>query len=610
MYIVGTSGHIDHGKTSLIKALTGIDCDRLPEEKEREMTIDIGFAQIEYPKFGTVSIIDVPGHERFIRNMVAGAWGIDLALLVIAVDDSWMPQTEDHFRVIELLGIQRMIVVLTKIDIADQEIIEIVEEDIRQRLSNTKFADCDFVKVSSKTGSGIDELKSTIRKNLEKLSRAANTGKPYLFIDRVFESKGHGTIITGTLKNGTFNENDEITILPGNRKARIKKIESHYHAINEGSPSQRTALNLHGVSVDDLKRGHIIIKQNFFTESDDMIASIKLLEVNKEIKNNLGIEILIGTSAIKGKLILLNNFDAKAEQAKEFPARIKFGSQWAFYPGELFIITNPGGYRIIGGGRVILPDYQIIKNKKSLKNNLQLLKNFSVNEIIEFFVKINLAVAKEELKTRLPDSNKDIDKAIAELLRADSVVQKGDYIADKNYYNDSKKKIAEIINKNTGLNVKEISDTAGVEPDILRFIMPELQNENAIIEKDGRYFSGDSVTLETLSGDKKKILQQLKGKAAEGMELDKAANDSAKKNLKDLIRLGFAVSLDGNIIYHFEIYNDLKIKVMGLFESRERITIADAREPTGLSRKYLIPLLNRIEDDGLIKRLGDFRVKV
>jgi selenocysteine-specific elongation factor len=610
MYIVGTSGHIDHGKTSLIKALTGTDCDRLPEEKEREMTIDIGFAQLEYSKFGTVSVIDVPGHERFIRNMVAGAWGIDLALLVIAVDDSWMPQTEDHFRVIELLGIQRMIVVLTKIDIADQEIIEIVEEDIKERLSNTKFADCDFIKVSSKTGAGIDDLKNSIRKNLEKLTKAANTWKPYLFVDRVFESKGHGTIVTGTLKNGAFNENDEVAILPGSIKARIKKIESHHHAINEGAPSQRTALNLHGVSVDDLKRGNIIVKQNFFTESDDVIASIKLLEINKEIKNNLGIEILIGTSAIKGKLILLNNAEEKQEPAKELTVRIKFDSQWAFYTGELFIITNPGGYRIIGGGRIILPDFKAITEKKSLRSSLQMLKQFTPKEIIEFYVKIKPAIAKEEIKTRLPDSNKDIDKAIADLLKADLIVQKGDFISDRIYYNDSKNKIADIINKNTGLNIKEISDIAGVGQDIVRFILPELLNENMILEKDGKYFSGDLVTPDTLPEDKKKILQQLKAMAADGMELEKAGNDSAKKSLKDLIRLGFAVSLDGNIIYHFEIYNDLKNKVMALFNGRERITIAEAREPTGLSRKYLIPLLNRIEDDGLIKRLGDFRVKV
>ncbi|MBP9043948.1 MAG: GTP-binding protein, partial [Spirochaetes bacterium] len=162
MYIVGTSGHIDHGKTSLIRALTGIDCDRLPEEKEREMTIDIGFASLEYPKFGTVSIIDVPGHERFIRNMVAGAWGIDIALLVIALDDGWMLQTEDHFRVLQLLGVERIIVVINKCDLGDDEMIEIIKEEVKERLSNTNYSDSDIIAVSAKTGLGIKELKELI----------------------------------------------------------------------------------------------------------------------------------------------------------------------------------------------------------------------------------------------------------------------------------------------------------------------------------------------------------------------------------------------------------------------------------------------------------------
>jgi selenocysteine-specific elongation factor len=178
MYIVGTSGHIDHGKTSLIMALTGTDCDRLPEEKSREMTIDIGFASIEYPRFGTVSIIDVPGHERFIRNMVAGAWGIDCALLVVAVDDGWMPQTEDHFRVLQLVGVERIMVVLNKIDAADEDMISFVEEEVRDKLKDTEFEGADIVRVSAKTGTGIEELREKIVENLRKLPKVADAEKP------------------------------------------------------------------------------------------------------------------------------------------------------------------------------------------------------------------------------------------------------------------------------------------------------------------------------------------------------------------------------------------------------------------------------------------------
>lgn len=262
MYIVGTSGHIDHGKTSLIRALTGIDCDRLPEEKEREMTIDIGFASIDYPRFGTVSIIDVPGHERFIRNMVAGAWGVDIALLVIALDDGWMLQTEDHFRVLQLLGIERIIVVINKIDLGDEEMIEMAKNEIRERLEHTKYCEADIVPVSSKSGVGIEILKEAIITNLRKLSKAPDSDKPYLFIDRVFSPRGVGAVITGTLKNGVFKDNDSVTVLPLKREVKIKKIESHYRELQEGIPSQRTALNLSNITQDDRSRTHPPIRKH------------------------------------------------------------------------------------------------------------------------------------------------------------------------------------------------------------------------------------------------------------------------------------------------------------------------------------------------------------
>ncbi|MFH0976430.1 MAG: selenocysteine-specific translation elongation factor [Spirochaetota bacterium] len=609
MYIIGTSGHIDHGKTSLVKALTGIDCDRLPEEKEREMTIDIGFAQISYPSFGTVSIVDVPGHERFIRNMTAGAWGIDLALLVIAADDGWMPQTEDHFRVLELLDIERLIIVLNKIDIVDQDLIELVEDDIRVKLKNTKFENSDFVKVSAKTGAGIPDLKKKILENLVKLHKAANTGKPYLYVDRVFESKGLGTIITGTLKNGFLSENDEVIIYPGEIQARIKKIESHYHDLKKGHPSQRTALNLHGVSVDEMKRGHIIVKQNFFTESNDIIARVKLLEKQREIKNNLGIEILIGTSSIKGKLIFLNDIDIGANHEIEFPVRIKLDDKWFFYYGEPFILTNPGGHRIIGGGKIILPDYIPAKHKKELQNCIKTIKTFSDKELVDFIVKIKLTCTIQELKSKLPFADNTISDIIEEMSKAGSITLINENIFETNYYNNATKKIIEIIKNNAGLNIKELSDIAGLGLNITGIILSVAKNNNAVLEKDGKFFTGEPVAVKPIDNFKKNILQQLKDKGTEGIELDKETDAARRKGLKELIQMNFAANLDGNLVYHSEIYEDLKKKIMGFLDNHDRITIAEARECTSLSRKFLIPLLNKIEHDGLIKRIGDLRFK-
>ncbi|PKL41273.1 MAG: selenocysteine-specific translation elongation factor [Spirochaetae bacterium HGW-Spirochaetae-1] len=606
MYIVGTSGHIDHGKTSLIRALTGTDCDRLPEEKEREMTIDIGFASIDYPRFGTVSIIDVPGHERFIRNMVVGAWGIDLALLVVAVDDGWMPQTEDHFRVLQLLGVERLIAVLNKTDIADEEMISFVEEEVREKLEATRFAGSDVMKVSSKTGTGIEELREAIVVNLRKLTKASNASKPYLFIDRVFASKGYGTVITGTLKNGIFQEDETVQILPVKKEARIKRIESHYTALQEGNPSQRTALNLSGISVDEVKRGYVVVRDNFFTGSNDIIAGIQLLDTKKEIKNNLGIEVLIGTTAVKGKMILLDEVDSM-----EFPARIKLEEPWFTYPGQPFVMTSPGGHRIIGGGRVLLPEFHSRNQKKLVKGAVADFANWNRDRIVEFIFSVYQWMKRETAYALFPESRKSLDKVIQSLAEKGTIQVLNDYIVLTDYCNSSISLAVDVINKGVGLNLAEISHGASLNPEFARLIMPIILMNHTVIEKDGRYFAGDAITEDALSVGKKKILQQLLQEGAGGMELDKLKDDVVKKDVRDLVKLGFIVSLDGNILYHHQVYEDLKGKIMSLFDDREKIMVTDAKDATGgLSRKYIIPLLNRVENDGLIKRLGDFRIKV
>jgi len=607
VYIVGTSGHIDHGKTSLIMALSGTDCDRLPEEKERAMTIDIGFASIEYPRFGTVSIVDVPGHERFIRNMVVGAWGIDLALLVVAVDDGWMPQTEDHFRVLQLLGVERLIVVLNKVDLADEEMIEFVEEEVREKISGTRFNESEIVKVSSKTMNGIEELREAIVVNLRKLSKVADAKKPYLFIDRIFASKGYGTVITGTLKNGIFQEDETVGILPYAREARIKRIESHFSTQHQGNPSQRTALNLSGVSVDDLKRGHVVFKDNFFTMSNDMIVRVEILDEKREIKNNLGIELLLGTSSIKGKMILI---EEREEDSRTFPARIKLDKKWFSYPGEPFVLTSPGGYRIIGGGTVLLPEYDSKRQKRIVKSSLPIIKNCLKEEIIEFIITVSRCMGRDVLFSMFPESQKALERIIARLIEEKSVMEMDEFILTVDFHESSIAALAEAINSNVGLNLKETADLAGLDTDIVKILMPSVLKSHTIIEKDGRYFAGDSITEDTLSEEKKSILKELLESGLGGIEIDKMKNDLQKKHLKDLIKLDFAVSLDGNIIYHRDIYNDCRDRVMALFESLDKITVPEAKDAVGLSRKYILPLLNRIESDGLIKRLGDFRIKV
>lgn len=603
MFVVGTSGHIDHGKTSLILALTGEDCDRLPEEKAREMTIDIGFAATELPGFGTVSFIDVPGHERFIRNMVAGAWGIDLGLLVVAVDDGWMPQTEDHFRVIQLLGIERIIVVLNKIDLAESGMADLVEEDVRGRIAETPYQDADIARVSSKNGTGIENLKKIIADNLKKLSRARNADKPFMYVDRVFASKGHGTVVTGTLRNGMLHVDDLVFIQPGAMEARVKRIESHHSNLAEGSPSQRTALNLTGVPVESLRRGQILYRSGFFTESDEIIARVQLLDRKRELKNNTGIEVLIGTAAVRAKIILL---EGEATTSTQFPARIKFAEPWFSYPGQPLILTSPGGFRIIGGGRVLFPGYVPRLHRDRVRENLGLFGSYTLDEYILFMVTVRGWMKQEELHSLFPEGCDDITRACGNLLDRGVIQKLGDVIMNAAALDAVRGRIIDAVNKHVGLNLKEVSDMAAADQDICRLIVAALVSGGQVAEKEGRFFPGTGVVL---SKGKVKLLESVLAKGGEGLELDRLNDESMKRDARELIKLGSLVSLDGNILYHRDVYEKMKAIIMSQFDTKGKLTVPEAKDAVGLSRKYILPLLNRIERDGLIKRLGDFRIK-
>ncbi|MBN1531228.1 MAG: selenocysteine-specific translation elongation factor [Spirochaetes bacterium] len=604
MYVIGTAGHIDHGKTLLIQQLSGIDCDRLPEEKQKGMTIDIGFAHVALPGFETVSIVDVPGHERFIKNMVAGAWGIDLALLVIAVDDGWMAQTEEHFNVLKLLGIERVIPVINKTDLAEPGMIGLVEEEIRERFRDSPYRDYDIVPVSSRTGEGIELLRDIIVKNLRALRKSANTEKPYLYVDRVFASKGYGTVITGTLKNGVFNENDTVMMLPLRKEARIKRIESHRSRQTEGTPSQRTALNLAGISSSEIERGFIIIKNNFFTETRSLLAQLTPLKEGV-IKHNAMVTMLAGTASLDAKVILLNGH---GEGPGRPLARMQCLRPWFFYSGESFIVTNPGGHRIIAGGTVVLPVFAPSDKKQALSCR-ETLGGLSRRKLIHFILKMRRWLEMQALQSMFSDDGEGTGRIVQDLARDGAAVVRGTVVIESEYLQDSIRRLSDAVRQHAGLNQKELSDTSGVDLPVVEILISHVLGESGIMEIDGRYFSSEAVTPASLSPQMKDMLQRIHDRGSEGIELSGVTASGDRELVKGLLRSRLAVSLDGNIVYHSSVYLGLRDRIMALFDSADRITIQQARDATGLSRKYLIPLLNRIEDDRLIKRLGDIRIK-
>ncbi|MDQ3929380.1 MAG: selenocysteine-specific translation elongation factor, partial [Chloroflexota bacterium] len=307
MYVIGTAGHVDHGKSTLVKALTGIDPDRLQEEKAREMTIDLGFAWLALPSGREVSVVDVPGHERFIKNMLAGVGGLDAALLVIAADEGPMPQTEEHLAILHLLGVSRGIVVLTKRDTVDDEWLALVEEEVRERLRGTTLEGAPIMAVSARTGQGLEELKLAMDRLLEQTEPRADKGRPRLPIDRAFTIAGFGTVVTGTLTDGRLKVGQEVEIVPAGLRSRIRGLQSHKHKVESIGPGNRVAVNLVGVEVDDLARGMVVTLPGTLEPSTRVDVHLELLADSPvTLEQNSSLDFFTGASETPAQATLLD----------------------------------------------------------------------------------------------------------------------------------------------------------------------------------------------------------------------------------------------------------------------------------------------------------------
>ncbi len=341
--LIGTAGHVDHGKTALIRALTGIDADRLPEEKRRGLTIDIGFAWLDLPKVGRVSIVDVPGHERFLTNMLVGALGIDVALLCVAADESVMPQTREHFQILELLPVDRMVVALTRADLADETSRAIAAEEVAGLLSGTRFAGSPVIPASAITGEGLETLRSAL---IDALGEPEGVQRRdwYLPVDRVFTVKGHGAVVTGTLAQGVVHEGDVAEVMPGRRQVRVRSIQSHDEARTSSEKGTRTALNLAGIKAEELHRGQAIGTPGVLFESAVVDAKVRWLG---EPKHGARVRVSVGAAEAIARQFLS---DADPETVQ-----LRLESPVAVALGQPLIIRRYSPPDLIGGGRVVVP---------------------------------------------------------------------------------------------------------------------------------------------------------------------------------------------------------------------------------------------------------------
>ncbi len=350
MFVIGTAGHIDHGKSALVLALTGMDPDRLHEEKERGMTIDLGFAWLTLPSGQEVGIVDVPGHERFVKNMLAGVGSIDLALLIVAANEGVMPQTREHLAILDLLGIDRGVVAVTKKDLVDQEWLELVRMDIEELLKPTSLAKAPIVAVSSVTRDGLDELLSTIDRLLTVTSPRKDTGRPRLPIDRVFTIAGSGTIVTGTLIDGSLSVGQEVEIVPPGLTSRLRGLQTHRTKLTTVTPGSRVAANVVGVATTDIKRGDVLTKRGWLLPTNLLSVELRLLPyMRRPLRHNVAVSFHTGAAESMAKVRLLDK--DRLEPGGTAWAQIRLETPLALVKGDRFIVRSP--METLGGGKVV-----------------------------------------------------------------------------------------------------------------------------------------------------------------------------------------------------------------------------------------------------------------
>ncbi|WP_226037328.1 selenocysteine-specific translation elongation factor [Aquibacillus saliphilus] len=354
-YTIGMAGHIDHGKTTLTKALTNVETDRLKEEMERNISIEVGYAPLHTEDGTHVSIVDVPGHERFIRQMIAGVAGIDLVVLVVAADEGVMPQTEEHLEILEFLGVKRCIVAITKVDRVDEEMLEIVTLDISETLSKTSFDNSSMIYVDSVSGKGVDQLKETIYRELQSVEYRDRYGSFRLPIDQVFTVQGQGTIVRGTVYEGVVMSGSQLFVLPSNKKVKARNIQVHHQDTEEARAGQRAAINISGIERDEIKRGDVLVASDHFIVTDTVDVALRFVgDLRTAVKQRAPVKLHVGTSEVMGRIVFFDR-NLVLDTDEEVLCQIRLNNQIVVRRGDRFILRRPTPVETIGGGWIIDP---------------------------------------------------------------------------------------------------------------------------------------------------------------------------------------------------------------------------------------------------------------
>jgi selenocysteine-specific elongation factor len=627
--VMGTAGHIDHGKTQLIKTLTGIDTDRLKEEKERGITIDLGFAHLTYEDGTEVGVIDVPGHERFVRNMLAGVGGIDLVMLVIAADEGVMPQTREHLSICQLLRVKEGLVALTKTDLVDEDWLELVSEDTREFLKGTFLEDKPIVPVSAKTGQGIADLKRELQTLVARVPPKQSEGKFRLPVDRVFTIRGFGTVVTGTLFSGTIRVEERIEIYPKGIEAKIRGLQVHNTSVPEAIAGQRTAINLQGIDKIDLERGDVLGHPGEFAPTFMLDAVLQhLADAPRPLRHRARVRLHVGTSEIMGRVILLDRDDlAPGEEAY---VQLRLEEPAIVLPRDRFVIRSYSPVQTIGGGMVL--DAQPVKHRRGeagLAEHFQLLAEGSPKEIFTHHLKraTHQGLRLAEFLPRTELSEARLRQVATTMQRAGPVravnPDMGWYVhADAlDTLTRELRRYLETYHRQNPLkpsvSIEEMrAKVRALGERVCLMALEELRRQGAVIvERDRVRLATHQVALDDT---RERILNELEAEfLAAGFQPPRVEDLFAKLNigkghdkalLQVLLDQGRAVRLKENVVFHRSNLVKAESLLVQFLRDHREITPIEFKDLLGISRKYAIPLLEYFDSQKITMRVGDKRI--
>lgn len=627
--ILGTAGHIDHGKTSLIKAATGIETDRLKEEKLRGITIELGFAAIDLPSGQHLGIVDVPGHEKFVKNMVAGATGIDLVAMVIAADEGVMPQTREHMEICTLLGITHGLVVLTKIDMVDEEWLELVTEDIRDFMRGTFLEDAPVVTVSSTTGEGIPSFVKTLDAICAEIPARPPTDLFRLPIDRVFTMKGFGTVITGTLVSGRVKVGDTIQLYPSGTTSKVRGLQVHNQSVEAAGTGMRTAINFQGLERTAANRGDTVSIPDALRNSYMLDAILHYLESNKKpIKNRTRVRFHSGTSEVLGRLILLESDEL--HPGGSAPVQIRLDAPVSLIKDDRFVIRSYSPIRTIGGGHILNPIPA--KHKRFREDVIEGLKGLvdaPSETVIASHIKASgySGIPYTDIRIMANMPEKQLNRQLQDLLSKKTIIQTDKenrlFIHGDNF-DRLKGEIAGSLDDFHAANPIK----AGMVKEELKSKLPStlsvrlfnlavnqmIKEEGVVLEDDLIRLKSHSVSLGVSQSD---VMDQISDAYREGglqppyfKELSKTLDIDAGQ-AKDVLQLltdeGRVVKVKEDLYFDADALGGLRERLVAFLGANEEITTPQFKEMTGVSRKFVIPLAEYFDDTHVTIRIGDIR---